>query len=173
MALRVILVSIVALLPLSNTETDCSKIFTNIGASQVLYVNQKLRYTDAERRCKEGGSALAEIWSEEEYREVTYFSWPLDQLLKKCCRVAKRVRGTVTSQIDIVMFQSPDLTTVHHLDQAWVKAEWRVLDWPDRLQGGGGLPMEIRWTTFYGAGQTLEIWWAGQLQEQTALHPNV
>ena len=75
MALRVILVSIVALLPLSNTETDCSKIFTNIGASQVLYVNQKLRYTDAERRCKAWGSALAEIWSEEEYKEVTDFHY--------------------------------------------------------------------------------------------------
>ena len=75
MALWAIFVSIVALVPLSNTETDCSKIFTNIGTNQVLYVNEKLRYTNAERRCKEWGSALAEIWSEEEYREVTDFHY--------------------------------------------------------------------------------------------------
>ena len=67
---RALLLSIFALIPMGNTETECSELFTNIGNSAVLYVNEKLVYTDAERRCREKGSTLAEIWSEEEWKEV-------------------------------------------------------------------------------------------------------
>ena len=63
---RALLLSTFALIPMGNAE-----LFTNIGNSEVLYVNEKLVYTDAERRCREKGSRLAEIWSEEEWIEVT------------------------------------------------------------------------------------------------------
>ena len=52
------------------TETECSELFNNIGNSEVLYVNEELAYTDAERRCREKGSRLAEIRSEDEWSEV-------------------------------------------------------------------------------------------------------
>ena len=50
--------------------SESSDLFTSIGSSEVLYMNEKLVFTEADRRCREKGSTLAEIWSEEEWIEV-------------------------------------------------------------------------------------------------------
>ena len=64
------LLTIVTLVSLCNAETECAKIFTDIGNSQVLFINKQLSYTDAERKCKKLGAELAEIRTEEEWVEV-------------------------------------------------------------------------------------------------------
>ena len=70
MASTTLLLSIVTLISLCNAETECAKVFTDIGNSQVHFINKQLSYTDAERKCKNLGAALAEIRSEEEWVEV-------------------------------------------------------------------------------------------------------
>ena len=70
MASTTLLLSIVTLISLCNAETECAKIFTDIGNSQVLFINKQLSYTDAERKCKNLGATLAENRSEEEWEEV-------------------------------------------------------------------------------------------------------
>ena len=70
MASTTLLLSIVTLISLCNAETECAKIFTDIGNCQVLFINKQLSYTDAERKCKKLGAELAEIRTEEEWVEV-------------------------------------------------------------------------------------------------------
>ena len=64
------LLTVVTLVSLCNAESECAKIFNDIGNSQVLFINKQLSYTDAERKCKNLRAALAEIRSEEEWEEV-------------------------------------------------------------------------------------------------------
>ena len=51
-------------------DSECTELFTSIGCSQVLYMTEELAFNSAERKCKEKGSTLVEIWSKEEWKEV-------------------------------------------------------------------------------------------------------
>ena len=52
-------------------NSESSDMFTSIGNSQVLFMNEELVFAEAERRCREKDSILAEIWSEDEWKEVS------------------------------------------------------------------------------------------------------
>ena len=55
----------------------CDHTFTKINGSQVLFVKQMMNFYDAEENCKALNATLAEMWSLEEWREIS--KWLTDE----------------------------------------------------------------------------------------------
>ena len=51
-------------------EYDCDATFTQVGDTQLLFVNEVLPFADAERYCESKDSKLVEFWSIAEWKEV-------------------------------------------------------------------------------------------------------
>ena len=54
-------------------------VFTDVACTSLLYVDERLNYEQAKRKCEEYDSTLLEIWNEYEYNQVRY---PYQSLLK-------------------------------------------------------------------------------------------
>ena len=55
----------------------CDGTFTKINGSQVLFVKQKMNFYEAEKNCEAMNATLAEMWSVEDWREIS--KWLTDE----------------------------------------------------------------------------------------------
>ena len=51
-------------------RSQCYESFTTVGNSEMLIVEEKLTFYQAEEKCRERGSKLVEFWNEDEWNEV-------------------------------------------------------------------------------------------------------
>ena len=59
------------LVVISLHKVVCDDVFTNISGSQVMFVNQRMTFEEAETNCKGKGATLVEMWTLEEWKEIS------------------------------------------------------------------------------------------------------
>ena len=63
--------TILTLFSISFEAHKCADIFSKFGNSELLITDVGLTFDDAEKKCKEDGATLPEIYSEDEWDQVT------------------------------------------------------------------------------------------------------
>ena len=65
------------LVAISYHKVVCDDIFTNITGSQVMFVDRRMTFDEAQTNCKKRNATLVEIWTLEEWNEIT--AWFTDR----------------------------------------------------------------------------------------------